>query len=87
MGDVRLHSYNDHRAIGDRFRYHLWPGRAVLVDPEHGRDKTTVLGHVLGEHPIHRVGGGLLAGPVRGISVEAHGTGPVDGQSPIAPVQ
>jgi len=84
---VGLHSYNGLHAVGDHLRCGRWPGGAVLVDPAHGRDEATILDRDLGESPVHRAGGGLRAGPVRGVAVAPHGTGPVDGQSQIVPVQ
>lgn len=57
------------------------------MDPADCRDETTVLGRGLGEPPVHRAGGGLRAGHVRGVPVAPHGTGTVDGQSAVVPVQ
>jgi len=74
--------------IGCHYWYDHWPGGEVLVDMVHyGRNATTELGRGLGEPPVHRAGGGLCAGPVSDVLVVPHGTGLVDGQPAIVPVQ
>jgi len=84
---VGLHGYSGRHAVGGHFRYGRWPGGPVLVDPADGRDQTTVLGRGLGEPPVRRVGGGRLSGHVWGVPVAPHGTGAVDRQSAVVPVQ
>jgi len=84
---VGLHGYSGRHAVGSHFWCGRWPDGAVLVGPTDGRDQTTVLDRFLGELPVRRAGGGLLSGYVWGVPVAPHGTGAVDGQSTVVPVQ
>jgi len=84
---VGAHGSNGCHAVGGHYWCGHWPGDAVLLDTAHVRNETTVLGRDLGELPVHRAGRGLWAGPARGVLMAPHGTGPVDGQPAIVPVQ